>query len=235
MSVTPLHSTISRTSAKTRITARWASAATVVALTLVALVPTAAFAKGPTDATLTGPGIDGSIKLGVAPWELGDGLPEAVEGDNGTATEIARGDLMALADDTRLWSALDSTGGAVASAPPTDDLGPRYGLTWTLIGPTPDGNEIVQDIYPYADGGAVTYIEPGTPYWGTEQFQGGWEVASPRLYETLVAAGLPSEPATAGWALPQLLIACGILVVLGLLFIGVLRFRSAPKVVAATG
>jgi LPXTG-motif cell wall-anchored protein len=46
-------------------------------------------------------------------------------------------------------------------------------------------------VYPYAQGGPVTYMEPGQPFFGMDETRGGWFRGSPELKQAL-DAGLPS-------------------------------------------
>jgi hypothetical protein len=80
---------------------------------------------------------------------------------------------------------------------PKGKLGPKYTITYTVPGPDNELDKLRQDVYPYAPGGPVTYMEPGQSFFGTERTRGGWFQATSQLKETLVAAGLPSRPTAA--------------------------------------
>ena len=73
---------------------------------------------------------------------------------------------------------------------PAGKLGPgtRFATSSRARPAKPD--RIEQDLYPYAAGGAVTYLKPGQPIfdWKTT---GGWYYAGSALKQTLVRAGLP--------------------------------------------
>ena len=87
---------------------------------LLAVVPTAAQAKGATGATISGGGSGG---LPGGPINLkGDGEP-------GSGTNLAN-----LAQAAGVWALLfeDGPGGQLASAPATANRGPRYSITWTF-------------------------------------------------------------------------------------------------------
>ena len=142
----------------------------------VLLLPTAALAKGPSAATIDGPGAGGGITF---------------SGTEGS------GPLGALTEQSGWFAA------AFAQEPspllaerPNGDLGRKYTVTYTV--PT-DMNRTVtikQDIYPYANPGPVTYMAPGQPIFDMKT-RGGWFQAGPELKRTLVAAGLPETASTA--------------------------------------
>lgn len=162
-----------------------ALAARVVAGTAaIALVGGAspAGAKGPTEATVTSPGGD-SVQL--------------VSGDPGDGHD---GGLMALADDLGLWEGIGADGPGVAPMldEPPGGVGPKFVVTWSLMGPDPERPVVVtQHLYPQARGGPVVYTPPGQPAFdhGTE---GGWFRVRAGAPETLAGLGFEtkwSEPA----------------------------------------
>ena len=135
------------------------------------LAPTAALAKGASEATITGPG-------------LGDGIRLAGEGDPGG------GALMQIAEDSGFFPAgFLTTPNPMLSERPDGELGPRYTIVYVMPGPS-GVDEIRQDVYPYATPSLVSYTKPGQPYFGTERTVGGWYVAGPTLKDDLVAVGL---------------------------------------------
>lgn len=145
----------------------------LLALTALAL-PSLALGKGPTAATMDGPGGGGGITF---------------SGDEGSGP---------LGNLTRQsgWfaAAFEQEPNPLLAARPKGDLGPKYTVTYTV--PT-DMNRTVtirQDIYPYASPGPVTYMAPGQPIFDMET-RGGWFQAGPELKETLVSAGLPATAA----------------------------------------
>ena len=148
---------------------------------VVLLAPTAALAKGASEATITGPG-------------LGDGIRLAGEGDPGG------GALMQIAQDSGFFPAVfPTTPNPMLSARPDGELGPRYTIVYVMPGPSGVADEIRQDVYPYATPSLVSYTKPGQPYFGTEQTVGGWYVAGPTLKDDLVAVGLHAKaPPVAG-------------------------------------
>jgi hypothetical protein len=144
--------------------------------TLAALVATApAAAKGPSSASLTGPGLDRAI-------------PIRGEGESGTGTPL--GSLVELGGffPQMFVQIPDST----IRTKPAGDLGPRYRVIYRV--PGPNGiSTVVQDVYPYAKT-PVTYMKPEQRFWGVNHAHGGWFVSGPGLKATLVAAGLPQSP-----------------------------------------
>jgi hypothetical protein len=148
--------------------------ATVGALAALAVTATAA-AKGPTSASLTGPGLDRAV-------------PIKGEGESGTGTPL--GSLVEFGGffPQMFVQTPDST----VRTRPTGDLGPRYRVAYRVPGPS-GISTVVQDVYPYAKT-PVTYMRPGQRFWGVNHAHGGWFVSGPRLKATLVAAGLPKSP-----------------------------------------
>jgi hypothetical protein len=186
-------------------------------LLLLACVPSPALAKGPSEATITGPGLDSTITVGPG----------------GPGAEMAPGaPVMELAEAAGFFPA--SFGQAptpMTGNPPAGELGPRYTIVYLVPGPAGKTDRIVQDLYPFATE-PVTYMEPGQPFFETERTRGGWYVGSAELTRVLLDAGLPeSPPAGDGdrpfpWLVVALLAALGALVVATL---GVrLRRRSQP-------
>jgi len=148
--------------------------------TLAALVATApAAAKGPSTASLTGPGLDHA-------------LPVNGEGEAGPGTPL--GSLVELGGffPQMFLSVPDPT----IRTRPAGDLGPRYRVVYRVPGPH-GTSTVVQDVYPYAKT-PVTHMSPNQRFWGLNRTHGGWFVAGPGLKVTLVAAGLPESPPAAG-------------------------------------
>ena len=89
-------------------------------------------------------------------------------------------------------------------ARPKGDLGPKYTIRDTVPGPNNDTFIIVQDLYPYAASGPVTYTKPGQPIFDMTT-GGGWYQAGDDLKDTLVSGGLPAArpgESSDGWSLP---------------------------------
>jgi hypothetical protein len=175
---------------------------------LAALAATGpASAKGPSAASLTGPG-------------LGHALPIEGEGEGGTGTPL--GSLTQLGGffPQVFLEVPDPT----KQARPAGDLGPRYRVTYRVPGPNGAADTLVQDVYPYAET-PVTYMQPGQHFWDTNRTHGGWFVAGPELKTTLVATGLPKSPPVSGGSFPWAWTVAGVVAVAALLVL-VLRRRS---------
>ena len=153
----------------------------MIAVALCALLlPATALAKGPTDATITGPGLAKPLRLG-GPRALAPGQPLEVLATHGGFFDVAWGG----APETTL---ADS---------PTRRLGPKYRVTYVVPGPSGRSDRIRQDLYPYARGGPVTHTPPGQPFFDGRRTNGGWFRGTPRVKNVLVAAGLPAPVKTA--------------------------------------
>ena len=181
-------------------------------LSIVALsLPTAAIAKGPSAATIHGPGAGGG------------GITFGGDGESGPLGEL-----------TQQAGFFAATFGQepdpLLASRPKGDLGQKYTITYTVPGPNNELDKLRQDVYPYAPGGAVTYMEPGQGFFGTERTRGGWFLADTRLKDTLVAAGLPRTASTSssdGYQAPTF--AVGGAVLLALLLAGALVVRKRMK------
>lgn len=168
------------------VTALAAGMSVAAALSLA----TPALAKGPSQASITGPGLVRAIVVS------GEGEP----GQQGT--------LAVLAGQTGLFTALfgaDITGipqtpTSLRTPPPKAALGPRYTVSYTVPGVTPQPGEqfgrIVQDLYPYAADGPIIYTPPGQGGFGQPLQVTGWLRASPQLTRTLAQLGVPLRRAT---------------------------------------
>jgi hypothetical protein len=152
---------------------------------LLAVVPTAAQAKGATGATISGGGPGG---LPGGPINLkGDGEP-------GSGTNLAN-----LAQAAGVWALLfeDGPGGELAAAPATANRGPRYTITWIFPNGAGTEDKVRQSVWPYAAGGPLTFMASGQPVLDATT-KGGWFQAADNLRQSLIALGLPSrEPLTA--------------------------------------
>src|SRR5919199_1982566 len=160
----------------------------VLMIAAAALVlPATAAAKGPSAANINGPGSGGGISIGGG----GGGDPSA-------GTPLGN-----LTLNAGFFPALfGQTPEPMLDARPRGALGPKYTITWTVPGPNGDST-VKQDVYPYAEAGAVTYMKPGQTFWDGERTRGGWFAGGAPLKQTLVAAGLPRTPPAstggAGW------------------------------------
>lgn len=146
---------------------------------LIASVP--ALAKGPSSATITGPGIDEPIEL------FDQRQPEQVMHEH----------IVDLIEQTGLWYAtpalerIDQPGG----------LGEPLVLAWG------EGSHTIrQDIYLHAEGGPVIHIpqdQPALDGWGGEVT--GWFRAPTELADTLQALGVPIDSVQTTAAIPSVL------------------------------
>jgi hypothetical protein len=145
-----------------------------LALAIGALaIPAVAHGKGPTEGTMEGPG----------------GATLSFAGDEGS------GPLGELTERSGwFFAAFEQIPDPILPARPAGDLGPKYVATYTVPGPDNDVYAIVQDVYPYAPVGPVTYMEPGQALFEGMTTHGGWFQAGDELKRTLVAAGLPESP-----------------------------------------
>jgi hypothetical protein len=169
---------------RTRTVSAALAALVAAATAAVALVGGAspASAKGPTEATVTDPG---GATVPLVSENPGDGHD---------------GGLMAAAEDLGLWEGIgaDGPGAAPVLDEPPGQLGPKFVVTWSLMGPDPERPVVVtQHLYPQARGGPVVYTPPGQPAYdhGTV---GGWSRVRARTPETLAGLGFEtkwSEPA----------------------------------------
>lgn len=139
------------------------------------LLPTAAAAKGPSSARVSGPGLDRPLRF-------------AGNGEWGTTP------LGHLTTEAGFFpAAFGQQPDPMLAARPAGKLGPKLRIYYVVPG---DGTyKIIQDVYPYARGGAITYMKPGQPIFGMTT-HGGWFRAE-GLKRTLVRQGLPARAALA--------------------------------------
>ena len=172
------------------------SLAAGTAIVVAAAVATPALAKGATQASITGPGLARPVTVSAA----GEALPGQSDALSG------------LADQTGLFTVLFGPGNgtpdgpsALRTPPAAASLGPKYTLTYTVPGVTPEpgqpDGQIRQYLYPRAAGGPVIYTLPGQQGFGQPLQAAGWLRGTPQLTATLTRLGVPagvSLPATAG-------------------------------------
>jgi hypothetical protein len=162
---------------------RRAALAMLALALLLAMVPTAAQAKGASAATISGGGPGG---LPGGPIDIkGDGEPGSGSG------------LSTLAENAGMWALLfeDGAPGALAAAPiPAAQRGPRYTITWTFPNGAGTEDQVRQLVWPYAAGSPLTYLAPGQKVLDTRT-EGGWYKASDALRTSLIELGLPNRPA----------------------------------------
>jgi hypothetical protein len=145
-----------------------------VALCALAL-PAVAMAKGPTQATIAGPGLAEPLKLG-GPNGWRAGSPMEVLTTGGGFFQVAWG----------------GSPGLTLAKSPTARLGPKYRVVYVVPGPSGKDDRIRQDLYPFARGGPLTYTPPGQPFFDTRRTHGGWFRGAPDLKRVVVAARPPS-------------------------------------------
>jgi hypothetical protein len=156
---------------------RFTLAATITA---ALLLPTTAAAKEPGAASISGPGFSKTLK---APR-------------NGDFQNTALGRL--TFSSGFFPAAVGQQPDPMLPSRPLSKLGPKYTVVWTV--PGPPGNEthtVSQELYPYARGGALTYLSPGQPIFDMKT-RGGWYRAY-GLKSTLMSLGLPARaPSVSG-------------------------------------
>ena len=153
--------------------------AAVAAVVLITGTAGPAWAKGPSEGTITGEGIDAPISV------LGEGTPSGG----------------ALIDQVGFFPAtFRQIPDPMLATAPTADLGPSFVLAWVVPGPDDRTDTIRQVLYPYAAGGPLVSTEPGQSVFGTERTKGGWYRAPAALLTTLRGLGLPAHSALAGGA-----------------------------------
>jgi hypothetical protein len=142
-----------------------------LALLAVGLVlPAAAAAKGPSAASIRGPGLEKAL---------------VIRGTEGS------GPLGNLTTEAGFFpAAFGQQPDPMLHARPAA-LGPKLKIHYVVPGGDSQTFRITQDVYPYARGGAVTYMRPGQPIFGMTT-HGGWFRAE-GLKRTLVRQGLPAR------------------------------------------
>lgn len=146
----------------------------LIAAALVALaLPTLAAAKGPASASISGPGLEGTLVV------TGDG-------------EMPGTTLGTLAMSSGFFPQLfGQRPDPTLVARPRGTLGPRYTVVYVVPGPNGIRSRIVQHLYPYAKPVVLTYMKPRQRFWEGNLAHGGWYRASGGLKRMLVRAGLP--------------------------------------------
>ena len=157
--------------------------ALVVLVGALLAIPNGALAKGATSATIQGPGLSRPITV-------------RGEGEPGTGGQLAELSLRAGLFAAMFGSGADQ--GELLAARPAGNLGARYTVRYTVPVDNNASVQVVQDLYPYAAGGAVTWTSPGQPLWSDQKVVGGWFRAPATLQPMLVSLGLPSRPSAGG-------------------------------------
>ncbi|HET8873216.1 MAG TPA: hypothetical protein VFM83_05980 [Gaiellaceae bacterium] len=194
----------------------------IIVLVASFALPATALGKGPSAASIDGPAAGGG---GITFTGYGESAGSSL------------GDLTLLAGF--FPAAFGQEPSPMLPSRPKGDLGPRYTITYTVPTGTGVADRIRQDLYPYAVGGPMTYMEPGQKLFGRET-AGGWFQADRHLKELLVSTGLPPKapevPAPAPAASPgrSFPLDLAALVVLGLALalatVLVLRRRALARI-----
>jgi LPXTG-motif cell wall-anchored protein len=150
----------------------------LLVLAVALAIPAVAAAKGPDQATISGPGMK-TVTLGGNGESMGTAL--------GSLTEHAGlfPALFVTSPDPMLKSA------------PTKNLGPTYHIHYRVPGPDGGSFPIEQDVYPYAKGGALTYTKPGQRIFDSRS-PGGWFLGGTQLKLILQKQGLPAMAPSTG-------------------------------------
>ena len=133
-------------------------------MALVVLMALPAQAKVAGEATISGPGLPGGGSI-------------TLDGSDGAGWAA--------------FSGLLDVGAAGMEKPPAKELGPRYEVVLDVRQP-PQEEDIVQHLFPYAEGGPVLYTPPGQELLDF-QAPTGWAAASTDLMDLLHDAGLPES------------------------------------------
>jgi hypothetical protein len=152
----------------------------LLVLAVALALPAAAAAKGPDQATISGPGMK-TVTLGGNGESMGSALGELTERAGLFPA------LFVTAPDPMLKDA------------PTKSLGPKYHIHYRVPGPESGSFAIDQDVYPYAKGGALTYTKPGQRIFDSRS-PGGWFLGGILLKQTLQQHGLPAKAPSASGA-----------------------------------
>ena len=167
----------------------------LAALALGLLLPATAAAKGPSEASITGGTLSKTLKL------VGNGETEATP-------------LGQLTMESGFFpAAFGQSPDPMLPTRPSGNLGPKLTIRYVVPGGDNQTGEsqtfhITQDVYPYAKGGAVTYMKPGQPIFGMATL-GGWYRAY-GLKRTLITQGLPARATGAGSSGSNLALLAGI-------------------------
>jgi hypothetical protein len=136
----------------------------------------AAQGKGPDRATIDGPGL---------------AKPIVLSGDSESGSQ-AGSPFLRFVEDVGFFPAVFSqTPNPMLPGHPTGALGPRYSIVYRVPGPDGEFFGLIQDLYPYAADGPVTFMPAGQAIFGMNT-RGGWYQASSEAKGRLLAVGLPA-------------------------------------------
>ena len=145
----------------------------LLVLVVALVLPAAAAAKGPDQATISGPGMK-TVTLG----------------GNGESMGTALGELTELAG--LFPASFPTSPDPMLKSAPTKSLGSKYRIHFRVPGPDSGTFWIDQDVYPYAQGGALTYTKPGQRIFDSRT-PGGWFLGGTQLKLILQKQGLPAK------------------------------------------
>ncbi len=146
----------------------------VAALAAILLLPGTAAAKGPSAASISGPGLEHAISI----QGYGEGANSSPLG-----ILVEQGGFFA--------QAFEQTPSSTSRRRPSTRLGPRYVVTYTVPGGSSGDSTLHQDLYPYAANAPASYMAPNQTFWQTQKTLGGWFRGGIELRQMLVKAGLP--------------------------------------------
>ena len=152
----------------------------LITFAVALLLASGAHAKGASEATIEGPGLDGRV---VIP---GDG--EGGDTPLGTIAQLAG----------FFPEVFGQTPDATSDTSPATSLGPRYVVRYVMPGPNGQSAVVTQDVYPYAKPAPVTYMKPLQYVWLGQQTVGGWYLTTSELKIALEGIGLPADAPVAG-------------------------------------
>jgi LPXTG-motif cell wall-anchored protein len=145
-----------------------------LALLLALALPAAAAAKGPDQVTISGPGISKTITLG----------------GNGETMQTSLGRFSMLGGF--FAEAFQEVPDPTLRHAPTKSLGPRYRVHYRVPGPNNESFRLGADLYPYAEGGALTHMKSGQKIFDGRTY-GGWFRAGSQLTLMLRQHGFPAR------------------------------------------
>lgn len=125
----------------------------VAAVAAALVLPTAAAAKVPSSASITGPGLDPQLAI-AGDGELGSGTPLGALVDLGGFMAQMYG---------------QSPSATVKARPMPSVLGPRYRIAYVVPGPNAVRSRVVQLMYPFAKPVPLTYMKVRTDVLGHAQ------------------------------------------------------------------